>query len=82
MQIDDVKKISKYSLRNKVYIENSENCACYFCLKKFEPKDIEKWIDCGETALCPKCGVDSVVGDSVVLLDSEFLKKASTYWFW
>lgn len=77
-----IEELSRYSSRNKVYIDASDNCACYFCLAKFDPKEIKEWIDNGETALCPKCKIDSVVGDSVVGLDSEFLKKSSLHWFW
>jgi hypothetical protein len=76
-----IKQLSKYSKINKIYIENSDMCACYYCLSVFEPKEIINWIDKKETALCPKCGIDAVIGDSVSQIDTEFLEKASDYWF-
>lgn len=78
----NIKELSKYSNRNKVYVESSEKCACYFCLNYFDPSEIKEWIDGGETALCPKCKIDSVLGDSVVSLNEEQLKEANKYWFW
>jgi hypothetical protein len=77
-----IEELSKYSSKNKEHINSSKNCACYFCLAQFEPKEIKEWIDEGKTALCPNCKIDSVLGDSVVDLDKEFLEKSSKYWFW
>lgn len=77
-----IKELSKYSMRNKVYIGESDKCACYFCLSEFNPEEIVEWTDEGETALCPKCKIDSVVGNSVVNWDTKFLEDASHYWFW
>lgn len=77
-----IKDLSRYSQRNKVYLTSSDNCGCYFCLNIFDPKEITEWTDDGETAICPKCHVDSVVGDSTTEINHEFLEKASRYWFW
>jgi hypothetical protein len=77
-----IKNLSNYSKRNKVYIDASEKCGCYFCLKIFKPKDIKEWTDKGETAICPFCSVDSVIGDSTSKIESEFLEQASKYWFY
>jgi hypothetical protein len=43
----------------------SEMAACYYCLSKFSPKTVVEWCDGEEqdqTAICPHCGVDAVVG--------------------
>ena len=29
----------------------------------FKPADILEWTDDDQTALCPNCGIDSVIGD-------------------
>lgn len=68
-------------MRNKIYVNASDNCTCYFCMNSFKPNEITNWIDDGETALCPKCQIDSVVCDSVVSLSDEQLKEANKYWF-
>lgn len=43
----------------------SDVAACYYCFSKFAPGAVEAWCDGDEqdqTALCPRCGVDAVVG--------------------
>jgi hypothetical protein len=47
----------------------SRRCGCFYCLATFEAREILEWVDdqvvegerCGVTALCPRCGIDSVV---------------------
>ena len=36
-------------------------CGCYYCLAFFPPRAIEDWADTGSTAICPCCGVDSII---------------------
>jgi hypothetical protein len=41
-------------------------CGCFYCLATFVPSDIVEWVDTddqgvGQTALCPRCGVDAVI---------------------
>ena len=68
---------------NKEEILASENCICGFCCEKFSPNDIFKWADKDEdTAVCPDCGVDAVIGDkSGVETTSDFLYCFYEYWF-
>jgi len=63
------KKASSYSRYNKMELENDEECGCYYCLKIFSPSKIEEWClesPGGEevTAICPHCGIDSVIAKS------------------
>lgn len=76
----NIKELSKISIRNRELIENSKYCACYYCLYKFEPKEIKYWIDDGKTAMCPKCNIDSVIADNNPI-ENSFLEEASKYWF-
>ena len=63
-------------------IETSKVCYCFYCLNSFSPAEIFEWIDDGQTALCPKCGIDSILGDaSGIDLTEEFIKEMSEYWF-
>lgn len=41
----------------------SDICGCYHCERTFPPSAIEDWVDDGQTALCPTCGIDAVVPD-------------------
>jgi NAD-dependent SIR2 family protein deacetylase len=34
---------------------------CYYCLKVFPLTAIKKYVDDGETPLCPYCGIDAVL---------------------
>lgn len=77
----------QYSSNHREQIEESELCGCFYCLETFKPSKIEEWVDedeneFGQTALCPICGVDSVIGDkSGVPLTKEFLGGMNQVWF-
>ncbi len=64
----------------------SEHCGCFYCLSTFPPTAIEAWTDewegLGQTALCPVCGIDSVIGsESGYPITEEFLQRMKAYWF-
>jgi hypothetical protein len=42
-------------------LEASEVCGCIACEQIYFPSEIVRWLD-GETTVCPRCGVDAVVG--------------------
>ena len=78
----DVVTAHGHSTFNREEINNSIECACFFCLKTFKPQEIKEWIEESDTALCPKCGVDSVLGDkSGFPLTTEFLEAMHKSWF-
>jgi len=82
MNPTQLKNAPKYSMRNRVSIEESEGCGCYCCCEVFSKLGITEWTDKGETAICPKCGVDAVIAQSMsVPLDKESLKEMQQYWF-
>jgi hypothetical protein len=71
--------------RHREQIEKSKLCACFYCRKTFSPTQIDEWIDepnGGQTALCPFCGIDSVLGDaSGYKFTHEFLAAMQKRWF-
>jgi hypothetical protein len=77
----------KHSFKSRTEILLSKQCRCIHCLSVFQPGEIEWWTDSDEydrchTALCPRCGLDAVIGDkSGVSFDDEFFKKLSIRWF-
>ncbi|MFC4128240.1 cytoplasmic protein [Nocardia rhizosphaerae] len=76
----------RYSARHRFEIEASSRCGCFHCRTTFPPSAIQDWTDTqrgrGETALCPICGIDSVIGDSSGYpLTAEFLTGMHDYWF-
>lgn len=44
-------------------------CGCFHCLEVYEATDVIDWIDDGETPLCPRCGMDSVMLGVTDLMD-------------
>lgn len=41
----------------------ASKCGCFYCLAIFPGVEITQWIDEGTTAICPKCGIDSVLSE-------------------
>jgi hypothetical protein len=82
----DETQAHQFSIRHRRDILASEHCGCFYCLAQFTPQEIHDWIDAeqgvGQTALCPKCGIDSVVGSaSGVPITHAFLKRMYVRWF-
>jgi hypothetical protein len=69
----------KHSIFHEREILESEICGCFHCLRTFSPTEITEWIDEDseqKTAICPHCGIDSVIGSksSYPITDTDFLK--------
>ncbi|PTY02227.1 hypothetical protein DB347_24460 [Opitutaceae bacterium EW11] len=66
---------------------SSSECGCFYCISIFVPAEIEEWVDEdkdgeGQTALCPKCGIDSVIAsDSGYPITRDFLSGMHEVWF-
>ena len=44
--------------------------------------EIERYIDDGQTALCPKCGIDAIIPDSIEeSVDENIIAEMNEYWF-
>jgi hypothetical protein len=75
-----------HSSRHRGEILTSEVCGCFYCLAIFSPSEIKEWVDTkdgiGQTALCPKCDIDSVIGsNSGYPIEPEFLDRMQKHWF-
>jgi hypothetical protein len=72
----------KHASMHRAEVESSGRCGCFFCFRTFPPSQIKSWIDSNQTALCPSCGVDAVLGSaSSHRLDDGFLRKMHLHWF-
>lgn len=80
---DECRLAHRYCAANEAYVHESDKCGCFFCLKTFRARDVVNWLDDsdGKTAVCPYCGVDSVLPDSKVELSKDFLEKMYEVWF-
>jgi hypothetical protein len=77
----------KKSIRHRAEVEASQRCGCFYCCRTFGPGEIIDWTDTDnpvprQTALCPHCGIDSVIGDaSGPKINELFLNEMRIAWF-
>ena len=84
MENQKLDEAHKHSINNKEEIEKSESCGCFYCKKIFKSSEVKEWIKDknGDTAKCPHCLTDSVIGDaSGYALTDEFLTQMNKKWF-
>lgn len=77
----DIKTAHDKASYHRAEIKASHKCGCFYCLHVFQPLEIDEWIDGQQTALCPRCGIDSVIGDASIPITEEFLKEMEAFWF-
>lgn len=80
----DYEQAHKFSANHREMLEKDKKCGCFFCLQIYDPAEIKNWIHCdrGDTALCPYCGIDAVIGESSgYTITEEFLQEMKSYWF-
>ena len=83
----DVRQAHGHSANHRAEVLGSSLCGCFYCCSTYAPDAIEEWTDeddhgVGTTAICPRCGIDSVIGDRAGFpLSSDFLEKMRAYWF-
>ncbi len=72
-----------HTVRHRAELEASARAGCFYCCEIFEPSEIEDWVDNEDCALCPRCGIDSVMGDAsgFAVADKNFLKEMNEFWF-
>ncbi len=75
--IDQIKNAPIQSMKNRKLLETTKECGCYSCLEVFDPKLIQQWTDQSQTAICPFCGIDSIIIET----DKKVLEAAKKYWF-
>lgn len=82
----EVLEAHKHSIRHREEILGSDRCGCFYCGAIFPPVDVARWVDddnrVGQTAICPQCGIDSVIGSkSGYPITPEFMAEMNSYWF-
>jgi hypothetical protein len=82
MNIEQLITLHKCGIYNRDKIEGTTVCGCFYCKKIFSPKEIKEWTDDGQTAICPYCGVDSIVcNDPNYMVTEEDLDMLHKYYF-
>ena len=78
----EVIKAHQFCKNNKDILLKDKLCGCFFCLKIFAPTEIKDWADENKTAICPYCGIDSIISESSKFpITKEFLEEMKEYWF-
>jgi hypothetical protein len=84
---ETVQSAHRHSIHHRATVMASESCGCFYCCSIFPPDRIVAWTDAscdgeGQTALCPECGIDSVVGDGAGFsITAKLLTDMKAYWF-
>ena len=81
---DDILEAHKHSSNHKTKLLKDKKCGCFFCMRIFSPTEITDWIEdeSDETALCPHCSIDAIIGESSGFpITEEFLEKMHNQWF-
>jgi hypothetical protein len=65
----DIIAAHRYCSNHRESVLDSDLGGCFYCLSIFSPSEIKDWVDArqdetdinesGQTALCPRCGIDS-----------------------
>lgn len=84
----------RHTTQNRAEIEASRVCGCCCCMQIYPPEEIVAWTGLdmsnlddpdaanAETALCPRCGSESVIGDrSGFDINPQFLGRMQEAWF-
>ena len=84
--IDALKAVYSHSIRNEESILKSDFCGCFHCISIFPVADVKSSAmmvekDGCKTAICPICGIDSVLGDASVEITAELLETMNEYYF-
>lgn len=77
-----LKQVHDHSFKNRAEIARSLICYCIHCEEASASGQVKEWVDDGETALCPKCGVDALIGNAAGYEMTEpLLKEMHDFYF-
>ena len=73
--------VHNLSDRHRKALMLSHTCGCFYCLETFNWQEVTEWIDDGCTALCPRCGIDSVLPSHWIQITETLLKQMHELYF-
>jgi hypothetical protein len=81
--MDQLRAAHRCCIRNREALEKSTVCGCFYCMETYRPSEVTDWVEIENTALCPRCGIDAVLGDHTGLpvTEPEFLRAMHQHWF-
>ncbi|MBQ8513398.1 MAG: cytoplasmic protein [Clostridia bacterium] len=79
---EESKRVHQLSAKHRKFIGDVTLCGCFYCGRIYPGREITEWIDRGTTALCPHCGIDSVLPEGCGYeITDEFLSEMNRHWF-
>ena len=77
-----IRDAHKHSIGHRAEVLASDLCGCFHCNAIYRPSEITDWTDAGQTALCARCGIDSVIAaGSGFPITVTFLEEMNRHWF-
>ena len=67
------------SSSHRLDIESSYLVGCFYCKQIYPSEEIQEWTDNEQTAICPKCKIDSVLPSEYAY--PELLDRMHRAWF-
>lgn len=77
-KITDPEEAITEATGNRDILAKEDYCSCFSCVGIYPTRDITKWTDENQTALCPRCGVDSVLPG---IYQAPELQRFNQHWF-
>ena len=82
MNVKELIQLHKCAINNRQQIKVADTCGCFYCKQIFYAGDVTEWTDDGNTAICPHCGVDSVICNKKdYVVTPEDLELLNKYYF-
>lgn len=82
LSVTTLKMAHKASSSHRSLLSQSDLCGCFYCEAMFSPGEIREYTDRGQTALCPRCSIDSVIPSAAgYALTAPFPSAMEKYWF-
>ena len=80
--VERIPEVHVHSSNNRAELAEGIEAACYHCRSIFKAEEVSEFIDGGETALCPCCGIDAVLSETAGYpLNYMTLRALNRYWF-
>ncbi len=82
MTKDETQAAIRFATGNREALAKSNKAGCYYCLMIYSASEVTRFLRSEGTALCPYCGIDSVLADqSPYELNAATLEALHQYWF-
>lgn len=79
---EELEYYHKFTHNYNALILNTQICGCFYCCQFFISDTIKEFVRNNTCALCPLCGIDSVIPlTNCPNMSREFLEEMHDYWF-